>query len=46
MWERVNKRWYFVSDIEERIYNVCESQNFDEGLETIQEKMDKSREYV
>lgn len=35
---------FTIPGLEERVYNVCGSQNFDEGLSVIQEKMEKARE--
>ncbi|XP_060561864.1 DNA repair protein RAD50-like isoform X2 [Ruditapes philippinarum] len=42
--EQLKKKEAELKGLEERVYNVCGSQNFDEGLSTIQEKMEKVRD--
>lgn len=38
--------FYLYQGLEERVFNVCGSQNYDDGLSDVQEKMEKAREYV
>ncbi|XP_060561846.1 DNA repair protein RAD50-like [Ruditapes philippinarum] len=42
--EQLKKKEAELKGLEERVYNVCGSQNFDEGLSTIQERMEKVRD--
>ncbi|KAL4230576.1 DNA repair protein rad50 [Mactra antiquata] len=42
--DQIKKKEEELKGLEERVYNVCGSQNFDEGLSTIQDKMEKARD--
>ncbi|XP_052793219.1 DNA repair protein RAD50-like isoform X2 [Mya arenaria] len=42
--EQVKKKEGELRGLEERVYNVCGSQNFDEGLSIITEKVDRARD--